>query len=110
MEPVTANGHRRIPAGREQRWTLASTTCRRISGNLGVKDLTAYWKEASPMSNRDFGCTALGRFLAVERYVETCQPSSTDPQRSPRADRAGRYADTPDSRSGLRPPARPRHG
>ena len=24
----------------------------------GVKDLMAYWKEASPMSNRDFGVAA----------------------------------------------------
>ena len=110
MALVTATGHRRTPAGREQRWPLASTTCRRISANLGVKDLTAYWKEASAMSNRDFGCIALGRYLVVERYLESCQPSSTDPQRNPRADRTGRYADTPDSRSGLRAPARPRHG
>jgi hypothetical protein len=111
MELVTATGHRRIPADREQRWMLASTTCRRIGAKLGgVRDLTAYWKEASPMSNRDFGCIALGRFLAVERYLESQQPSSTDPQRSPRADRTDRYADTPDSRSGLRAPARSRHG
>jgi hypothetical protein len=111
MELVTATGHRRIPADREQRWPLASTTCRRIGAKLGgVKDLTAYWKEASPMSNRDFGCIALGRFLVVERYLESHQPSSTDPQRSPRADRTGRYADTPDSRSGVRAPARPQHG
>jgi hypothetical protein len=58
VELVTATGNRRIPAGREQRWPLASTTCRRISAKLGVKDLTAYWKEASPMSNRDFGVAA----------------------------------------------------
>ena len=75
-----------------------------------VKDLTAYWKEASRMSNRDFGCTALGRFLAVERYIESHQPSSTDPRLSPPAERTGRYADTPDSRSGLRAPARPQRG
>jgi hypothetical protein len=75
-----------------------------------VKDLTAYWKEASRMSNRDFGCTALARFLAVERYIESHQPSSTDPRLSPRAERTGRYADTTDSRSGLRAPARSQHG
>ena len=75
-----------------------------------VKDLTAYWKEASQMSNRDFGCTALGRFLAVERYIESHQPSSTDPRLSPPAERTGRYTDTPDSRSGLRAPARSQHG
>ena len=75
-----------------------------------VKDLTAYLKEASRMSNRDFGCTALGRFLAVERYIESHQPPSTDPRLSPPAERTGRYADTPDSRSGLRAPARSQHG
>jgi hypothetical protein len=43
MELVAATGHRRIPADREQRWMLASTTCRRIGATLGgVKDLTAY--------------------------------------------------------------------
>jgi hypothetical protein len=35
------------------------------------------------MSNRDFGCIALRRFPAVERYFESWQPSSTDPPRSP---------------------------
>ena len=38
------------------------------------------------MSNRDFGCIAPRRFLAVERYFESRQPSSTDPcgvQRGP---------------------------
>ena len=89
---------------------LASTTCRRIGAKLGVSGSHAYWKEASRMSNRDFGCTALGRYLAVEHYVESHQPSSTDPQLSPRAGRTGWYADTPDSRSGLRAPARSQHG
>jgi hypothetical protein len=28
------------------------------------------------MSNRDFAFVALGRFMVVERYRETCQPAS----------------------------------
>ena len=111
MELVTATGHRRIPAGREQRWPLASTTCRCIGAKLGgVKDLTAYWKEASQMSDQENGLIALGRFLVVERYLRVA-PAVVDrpPAESPRGPN-GRYADTPDSRSGVRAPARPQHG
>jgi len=31
------------------------------------------------MSNRDLGFVALGRFLAVERYLESQEPPSTEP-------------------------------
>ena len=62
------------------------------------------------MTNRDFGVSALGRFLAVERYRETCQSSPTNQLRSRDPDQAGGHADNPDSRSGSRAPARPRHG
>jgi hypothetical protein len=42
------------------------------------------------MSHRDVAVVALGRFLAVERYCETCLPPSTD-QRG--------YEDKPGTRS-----------
>jgi hypothetical protein len=59
------------------------------------------------MSNRDFGVVALGRFLAVERYRETCLSPSANQLRSPVPDGTGADADTSDSRSGSRAPARP---
>jgi hypothetical protein len=62
------------------------------------------------MSNRDFAVVALGRFLVVERYRETCLPSSTNQVRSPGPDRTGGHADKPGSSSGSRTPARPQHG
>ena len=62
------------------------------------------------MSNRDFAFTALGRFMVVERYRETCQPSPTNQPASPHTDRTGRYAGTVDVTSRLRTPARPQHG
>jgi hypothetical protein len=62
------------------------------------------------MINRDFGVSALGRFLAVERYRETQQPSfSTYPPRTPGADQTGGYTSKPGSRTGSQAPAR-RHG
>jgi hypothetical protein len=62
------------------------------------------------MSNRDFGVSALGRFLAVERYRES-KPSSFPayPPRTP-AGRTGGYAGTPDSRTAAPAPGRPQHG
>jgi hypothetical protein len=60
------------------------------------------------MRNRDFGFTALGRFLAVEQYFETQLTYSTDP-RSPGAGRTAGPTRKPDSRSGTRAPAAPRH-
>jgi hypothetical protein len=51
------------------------------------------------MSSRDVGVLALGRFLAVERYCQSDQPSA-HPVRSPRPDRTGSDAGTPDSRRG----------
>ena len=60
------------------------------------------------MSSRDFGFVALGRFLAVERYRETCLSSSVSQLRGPGPDRTGGRADKPGSSSGSRAPARPR--
>jgi hypothetical protein len=57
------------------------------------------------MSNRDLGFLALGRFLAVERYRETCLEPSTQQLRAPRPDRTGGHADTSGSRSGSWTPA-----
>jgi hypothetical protein len=48
------------------------------------------------MSSRDAGVLALGRFLAVERYRQSDQPSA-HPVRSPRPDR-GAGDVTPDPR------------
>jgi hypothetical protein len=62
------------------------------------------------MSNRDFAVGALGRFLVVERYRETCLSSLTDEVRVPARPGPARYADKPDSRSGSQAPARPQHG
>ena len=61
------------------------------------------------MSNRDFGLSTLGRFLAVERYRETRLSPSADQLRSLGPDRTGGDAGTSDSRSGSRAPARPQH-
>jgi hypothetical protein len=61
------------------------------------------------MRNRDFGFVALGRFLAVEQYYETQLTDSTDRRRSPGADRTAGPARKPDSTSGTRTPAAPRH-
>jgi hypothetical protein len=62
------------------------------------------------MSNRDFEVVALGRFLAVERYRETCLSPSANQLRSPVPDRTGGDIDTSDSRSGSRTPAGPQNG
>jgi hypothetical protein len=62
------------------------------------------------MSNRDFGFNALGRFLAVERYRESHQPSlSTQPLRISGAGRTGGDAGKAESRTGSRAPARLQH-
>ncbi|HSO53197.1 MAG TPA: hypothetical protein VL330_10690 [Actinomycetes bacterium] len=59
------------------------------------------------MSNRDLGVSALGRFLAVERYRESQQPSlSTQPLRSAGAGRTGGDAGKAEPRTGFRAPAR----
>lgn len=62
------------------------------------------------MRNRDLGFIALGRFLAVERYRETCLSSSTQQLRALGLTQTGGRADTSDARSGSRAPARPQHG
>ena len=62
------------------------------------------------MTNRDFGVSALGRFLAVERYLESQQPSLVaQPLRSSGAGRTGGDAGTAESRTGSRAPARVQH-
>jgi hypothetical protein len=61
------------------------------------------------MSKRDIGYLALGRFLAVERYCQSSQPSSPHRARSSRPDWNAGQASTPDSRIGSRAPARPQH-
>jgi hypothetical protein len=61
------------------------------------------------MSNRDFGVSALGRFLAVERYRESQQPSLlTQPLRTSGAGRTG-DAGKAESRTGSWAPARLQH-
>lgn len=62
------------------------------------------------MTNRDFGVSALGRFLTVERYRETCLSSPTNqlPSRGP--DRTGGHAGKPETTNGSRTPARRQHG
>jgi hypothetical protein len=62
------------------------------------------------MSNRDFAFTALGRFLVVERYRESCPPSVTGHARGAGPDRAGGHVGKRDAPRGSRAPARPRHG
>ena len=62
------------------------------------------------MSHRDFAFVAVGRFLAVERYRESQQPSlSTQPLRISGAGRTGGDAGTAESRTGSRAPARVQH-
>ena len=62
------------------------------------------------MSNREFAFVALGRFMVVERYRETCRPASAGqpPGRGP--DRTGTHPGKPGSRSGSRAPGRPQRG
>ena len=60
------------------------------------------------MSSRDFGFVALGQFLVVERYRETCLSPSASQLRGPGPDRTGGHPGNPGSSSGSRPPARPR--
>ena len=62
------------------------------------------------MSTRDFAVGALGRFLVVERYRETCLSSSTSQLRGPGSERTGGHADKQDSSSGSRARTRPQHG
>lgn len=62
------------------------------------------------MSSRDLGFVALGRFLVVEQYRETCLSSPVSQLRGPGPDRTGGHADNLDSTSGTRTPARPRQG
>jgi hypothetical protein len=64
------------------------------------------------MRHRDFGVVALGRFMVVERYIETHPAPSANRLREPGSDRdRGRgRADKPGATSGSRAPARPQHG
>jgi hypothetical protein len=61
------------------------------------------------MSNRDCAFTALGRFMVVERYRETCEPSSTNRPARPHTDRTGRLAGNADVTSRPGTPAWPQH-
>jgi hypothetical protein len=60
------------------------------------------------MSSRDSGFVALGRFLVVERYRETCLSSSAIQLRDPDPDRTGGPAGKPGPSNGSGAPARPR--
>jgi hypothetical protein len=51
------------------------------------------------MRHRDTTLVALGRFMAVERYCETCLSPSTDQLRAPGPDRTGGHADEPETGS-----------
>jgi hypothetical protein len=62
------------------------------------------------MSNRDFAFVALGRFMVVERYRETCQPASAGQLPGRGLDRTGTRPGKPGSRSGSRAAGRPQHG
>ena len=62
------------------------------------------------MSSRDFAVVALGRFLVVERYRETCPSPPDDRLPFPGPDRSGGYAVKRDSSVGPQVPARPRRG
>jgi hypothetical protein len=60
------------------------------------------------MTSRDFGFVALGRFLVVERYRETCLAAGASQLRGPGPDRTGGHAGKPGSSSVSRTPVRPR--
>jgi hypothetical protein len=62
------------------------------------------------MSNRDFAFVALGRFMVVARYRETCQPAPAGQLPGRGLDRTGTRPGKPGSRSGSRAPGRPQHG
>jgi hypothetical protein len=62
------------------------------------------------MRTREFGFVAVSRFMAVERYRETCPPSSTHLLQGSGHDRTGGQADRRDRTSGASAPARPEHG
>jgi hypothetical protein len=62
------------------------------------------------MRTREFGFVAISRFVAVERYCQSHQPSSTHPRQSSGVDRTGGHANNQDRRSGSQAPARPEHG
>ncbi len=62
------------------------------------------------MSHRDFAFVAIERLMVVEQYRDSHQLSSTHPRRGPGVDRTDGQANTTDSRSGSRAPARPHQG
>ena len=62
------------------------------------------------MSSRYLGVISLERYLVVERYCESHQPSSSShPRRSLGSDRAGGRDTKPDSSGGTGAPAQARH-
>jgi hypothetical protein len=62
------------------------------------------------MRTRDFGFAALGRFLAVEQYIQTHQRSSIHPLQGSGVDRTERHPSKPESSSSSQTPARSQHG
>ena len=62
------------------------------------------------MSSRYLGVISIERFLAVERYRESHQASSTHPLPRLGVDGSGRRIDTPDSRREGVAPAHAHHG
>ena len=62
------------------------------------------------MRTRDFGSVAVGRFMSVERYCQSHQPSPNHPLQGSSSDRTRDHADKQDRRSGAQAPHRPEHG
>jgi hypothetical protein len=60
------------------------------------------------MRTQGFGFIAVGRFMAVERYCQSHQPSSTHPLQASSVDRTGGPADKPGQRNDLPAPAQSR--
>jgi hypothetical protein len=62
------------------------------------------------MRTREFGFTAMARFVAVERYCQSHQPSLIHPLPGSGSNRTGGHASKPDRNSGAQAPARPAQG
>jgi hypothetical protein len=61
------------------------------------------------MTSRYLGVISLERYLVVERYCESHQPSSSHPRRSLGSDPAGGRDGKPDSSDRTGTPAQARH-
>jgi hypothetical protein len=62
------------------------------------------------MRTRDVGFVAVSRFMAVERYYQSHQPSSAHPLQGSGLDRAGGHGGKQDRGTGAQASARPRQG